>query len=188
MTFKIKLAHNFGPLSITFSLRHLFSTKMAIFCVFGRTGYQEPKQFQSKRPRWNTFLPQSKQNSKFSFFFSIVQVPMGVYGIFRSPVQGGSNELISKFLSFMILYNHSSYFKSGEVNSCRLSPLPTLPTADFAPELVPGIEWWRGQIRDTTDVTFFAGFEWGAAYKSGREWIQFWSSRRIWLWPSGGDA
>ena len=40
------------------------------------------------------------------------------------PVQGGSNELISKFLSSMILYNHSSYFKSGEINSCKLSPLP----------------------------------------------------------------
>ena len=50
---------------------------------------------------------------------------MGVYGIFRPPVQGGSNELISKFLSSMILYNHLSYFKSGEINSCRLSPLPT---------------------------------------------------------------
>ena len=44
---------------------------------------------------------------------------------FRPPVQGGSNELISKFLLSMILYNHPSYFKSGEINSCRLSPLPT---------------------------------------------------------------
>ena len=26
----------------------------------------------------------------------------------------------------MILYNHPSYFKSGEIKSCRLSPLPTL--------------------------------------------------------------
>ena len=51
---------------------------------------------------------------------------MGVCGIFRPPVQGGSNELISKCLSSMILYNHSSYFKSGEINSCRLSPLPTI--------------------------------------------------------------
>ena len=50
---------------------------------------------------------------------------MGVCGIFRPPVQGGSNELISKFLSSMILYNHPSYFKSGEINSCRLSPLPS---------------------------------------------------------------
>ena len=53
---------------------------------------------------------------------------MGVCGIFRSPVQGGSNELISKFLSSMILYNHSSYFKTGEINSCRLSPLPSTGT------------------------------------------------------------
>ena len=36
MIFKIKLTHNFGPLSITFSLRYLFSAKMTIFCVFGR--------------------------------------------------------------------------------------------------------------------------------------------------------
>ena len=50
---------------------------------------------------------------------------MGVCGIFRPPVQGGSNELISKFSSSMILCNHPSYFKSGEINSCRLSPLPT---------------------------------------------------------------
>ena len=49
---------------------------------------------------------------------------MGACGIFRPPVQGGSNELISKFLSSMILYNHPSYFKIGEVNSCRLSLLP----------------------------------------------------------------
>ena len=92
-------------------------------------GYREPKQFLSKWPRWfflvhwNTFLPQSKQNSKF-LFFAFLQVPMGVCGIFRPRVQGGSNELISKFLSSTILYNHPSYFKSGEINSCRLSPLP----------------------------------------------------------------
>ena len=48
MTFKIKLTHNFGPLIITFSLRRLFSAKMATFCVFGRIEYREPKQFQSK--------------------------------------------------------------------------------------------------------------------------------------------
>ena len=129
MTFKIKLTHNFGPLSITFSLKCLFSTEMAI-CVFGHIEYREPKQFQSKWPRWfflvhwNTFLPQSKQNSEFSYF-AFLQVPMGVCGIFRPPVQGGFNELISKFLSSMILSNHSSYFKSEEINSCRLSPFPT---------------------------------------------------------------
>ena len=48
MTFQIKLTHTFGPLSITFSLRRLFSAEIAIFCVFGRIEYQEPKQFQSK--------------------------------------------------------------------------------------------------------------------------------------------
>ena len=48
----------------------------------------------------------------------------GVCGIFRPPCTGGSNELISKFSSSMILYNRPSYFKSGEINSCRLSPLP----------------------------------------------------------------
>ena len=62
------------------------------------------------------------QNFHFLHFY---RPPMGVCGIFRPPVQGGSNELISKFLSSMILYNHPSYFKSGEINSCRLSPLPT---------------------------------------------------------------
>ena len=46
---------------------------------------------------------------------------MGVRGIFRPPVHGGSSELISKFLSSMILCNHSSYFKSAwEINSCIL--------------------------------------------------------------------
>ena len=131
MTFKIKSTHNFGPLSITFSLRRLFSAKMAILCVFGHREYREPKQFQSKWPRyfilvhWNTFLPQSKQNSKF-LFFAFLRVPMGVCGIFRPPIQGGSSKLISKFLPSMILYNHSSYFKSGEINSCRLSPFPNI--------------------------------------------------------------
>ena len=42
MTFRIKLTHNFGPLSTTFSLRCLFSAKIAIFCVFGSIGYREP--------------------------------------------------------------------------------------------------------------------------------------------------
>ena len=84
ITFEIKLTHNFGPLSITFSLRRLFSAKMAIFCVFGRIEYQEPKQFQSKWPRWfflvhwSTFLSQSKQNSKF-LFFAFLQVPIWGY-------------------------------------------------------------------------------------------------------------
>ena len=122
MTFKIKMTYNFGPLSITFSLRHPFSAKMTILCVFCRIGYREPKQLQSKWRKWfflvhwNTFLPQSKQNPKFSFF-AFQQVPMGVCGIFRPPVQGGSSELISKFLWSIILYNHSSHFKSGEINS-----------------------------------------------------------------------
>ena len=132
MTFRIKLTHNFAPLSITFSLTGLFSAKMAIFWVFGRISYREHKQFQSKWPKWfflvhwNTFLRQSKQNSKLSFF-AFLQVPMGVQGIFRPPVcTWGASELISKFLSSMILYNHSSYLKSGEINSCRLSPLPNI--------------------------------------------------------------
>ena len=62
---------------------------------------------------------------------------MGVCGIFRPPVQGGSNELISKFLSSMILYNHPSYFKSGEINSCRLSPLPSYSYVPFFVEFCP---------------------------------------------------
>ena len=61
---------------------------------------------------------------------------MGVCGIFRPPVQGGSNELISKFLSSMILYNHPSYFKSREINSCRLSPLPTIKVIDHQKETI----------------------------------------------------
>ena len=93
MTFQIKLTHNFGPLSITFSPKCLFSAKMAIFCVFDRIGYRKPKQFQSNWIRWfflvnwYTFLPQSKQNSKFEFF-AFLQIPMGVRGIFRPPIQG----------------------------------------------------------------------------------------------------
>ena len=31
----------------------------------------------------------------------------------------------------MILYNHPSYFKSGEINSCRLSPLPTKRNIEY---------------------------------------------------------
>ena len=50
MTFEIKLTHNFGSLSITFSLIRLFSAKMAIFCVFGPIEYREPTQFRSKWP------------------------------------------------------------------------------------------------------------------------------------------
>ena len=161
MTFKIKLIHNFGPLSITFSLRRPFSAKMARFCVFGRVENREPKQFQSKWPSWfflvhlNTFLPQSKQNSNFSFF-AFLRVPVGVCGIFRPPVQGGSSDLISKFLSSMILYNHSSYFKSREINSCwspfRTLRLPTLSwqwSKDFPSNnklsTLDYANWWREQ-------------------------------------------
>ena len=36
--------------------------------------------------------------------------------------RGGSSELISRLLSSKILYNHSSYFKSGEINSCNNRP------------------------------------------------------------------
>ena len=50
---------------------------------------------------------------------------MGACKFFRHPVQGGSCKLISKFLSSMTLYIHPSYFKSGEINSCELSPLST---------------------------------------------------------------
>ena len=58
--------------------------------------------------------------------FCIFTGPHGGMWNFQTPCTGGSNELISKFLSSMILYNHPSYFKSGEINSCRLSPLPTI--------------------------------------------------------------
>ena len=51
---------------------------------------------------------------------------MGACKFLRPPVQGGGScELISKFLLFMTLYNHPLDFKSGEINSCELSPLPT---------------------------------------------------------------
>ena len=56
---------------------------------------------------------------------------MGVCGISDPLYRGGSNELISNFLSSMILYNHPSYFKSGEINSCRLSPLPNIRWIDI---------------------------------------------------------
>ena len=112
MTFQINLTHNFGPLSITFNLRRIFSAKMTIFCVFGRIEYQEPKQFQSKWPRWfflvpwNTFLSQSKQNSKFSFF-AFLQVPMGVCEIFR-PLYRGFQWI--DFKSFIIYDIVQSFF------------------------------------------------------------------------------
>ena len=58
------------------------------------------------------------------FIFCISSEPHGGMWNLQTPCTGDSNELISKFLSSMILYNHPSYFKSGEINSCRLSPLP----------------------------------------------------------------
>ena len=68
---------------------------------------------------------------------------MGVCGIFRPSIQGGSNELISKFLSSMTLYNHPSYFKSGEINSCRLSPLPTSNTIIKFCALNTGLAYYK---------------------------------------------
>ena len=73
LTFKIKLTHNFGPLSITFSLKCLFSAKMAILCVFGCIEHWEPKQFQSKWHRWfflvhwNTFYHNQIKIQNFHF-------------------------------------------------------------------------------------------------------------------------
>ena len=136
LIFRIKLTHNSGPLSITFSHRCLFSAKMAIFCVFGRKEYREPKQLQSKLVGVFFFF--------FFFFSSLEQIFTTIKTIFKififcistgphggiwnlqTPCRRGSSELISKCLSSMILYNYSSYFKSGEISSCRLSPLPTV--------------------------------------------------------------
>ena len=58
----------------------------------------------------------------FFFFFAFLQVLLRRYVEFSDPYTGGSS---SKLLSSMLLYNHSPYFKSGEINSNRLSPLPT---------------------------------------------------------------
>ena len=59
------------------------------------------------------------------FFFVFLQVLLGGMWNFQTPYTGGSSELISKLLSSMLLYNRSPYFKSAEINSNRLSPLPT---------------------------------------------------------------
>ena len=65
--------------------------------------------------------------TKFNIFiFCISTGPHGGMWNFQTSCTGGFNELISKFLSSVILYNHPSYFKSGERNSCRLSPLPNI--------------------------------------------------------------
>ena len=89
MTFLIKLTHNFGPLSITFSLRHLFSAKMAIFCVFGRIGYRETKQVQSKWPRWFCFHFYHNQHKiqNVHFFFHFYRFLWG-YVEFSDPCTG----------------------------------------------------------------------------------------------------
>ena len=135
MTFTIKFTRNFGPLNITFSLRCLFSAKMAIFCVFDHIGYREPKEFNqndlgaSFKFIGTHFYHNQNKIQNFLFFFFVVafpQVPMGYVESSDPLLQGGCSELISKFWSSMILYNHSSYFKSGEINNCRFSPLPTL--------------------------------------------------------------
>ena len=41
MAFKIRLTHNFLPLSITLSLRHLIIAKMTIFCVYAVKKYRQ---------------------------------------------------------------------------------------------------------------------------------------------------
>ena len=55
-------------------------------------------------------------------FLHFLQVSKGECKILRSPVQGGSCESISKFLSSITSYNHPSYFKSGEINSLKYHP------------------------------------------------------------------
>ena len=53
----------------------------------------------------------------FFFFFFFLHFPMGVCGIFRPAVQGFQWIDFKIFIiSSMILYNQSSYFKSGEIN------------------------------------------------------------------------
>ena len=64
------------------------------------------------------------------FIFCISTGPYGGMWNLQTPCTGGSSELISKCLSCMILYNYSSYFKIGEINSCRLSALPTFQGTD----------------------------------------------------------
>ena len=48
--------------------------------------------------------------------------------------------MISKFLSSMTLYNYPLYFKSGEINSCELS---TLPTNIYMPQSVKELKYSR---------------------------------------------
>ena len=132
MTFKIKLTHNFGPLSITFSLRCLFSAKWPYFlylAVYGTENLNNSNQndvggsFQFIGTHF--YHNQNKIQNFHSFSFAFLQVLLGGMWNFQTPYTGGSSELISKLLSSMLLYNHSPYFKSAEINSNRLSPLPT---------------------------------------------------------------
>ena len=64
--------------------------------------------------------------TKFKILISCIFTgPYGGMWNLWTPCTGGSSELISKISSSMILNNHSSYLESGEINSCRLSSLPT---------------------------------------------------------------
>ena len=65
-----------------------------------------------------------KTKFEFSYFCIFYRALWGTCKFFRPPVQGGSCELISKFLPSMTLYKYPSYFKSEEINSRELSPLP----------------------------------------------------------------
>ena len=123
MKFNIKLTQNFGPLSISFNLRRLFSAKNGhILCIW-------PKNFESKWPRWFFLVHWNKVfttiKAKFKIFifsiFAFLRVPMG-YVESSDSLYRGFQWIDFKTLPSMLLYNNSSYFKSGEINSCRLSP------------------------------------------------------------------
>ena len=87
--------------------------------------------------------------TKFKIFIFLHLGPYRGMQNIQAPCSGGSSKLISNFLSSMILYNHSSYLKSGEINNCRLSPLPTCTEANVFNEK-------KGSLRGHNCVLFFS--------------------------------
>ena len=132
MTFKIKLTGNFVLLTTTFNLRSIFQAKLGS-CVCTWLYRAQPTYTILIEMTWvvlfgslEHILTTIKRKFRFSYLCILYRF-LWRHVNFSDPLyRGVPVNWFQISLSSMTLYNHPSYFKSGEINSRELSPLPNL--------------------------------------------------------------
>ena len=130
MTFKIKLTDNFLPLT-TFSASEAYFKLILVFLCIWLWRVCQTYTIPIKVTLVVLFsslehiFTKIKTKFKFSFFSAFSTGLCGGTWTLQTSCTGGFLWIDFRFLSSMTLYNHLSYFKSVEINSFELSPLPT---------------------------------------------------------------